>query len=200
MRYDKTHKEKTRIKILDAALQEFRFHGYHGIGVDGIAKAAGVTSGAFYSHFKSKSDLFRSVIIIGISQLREHIDNIDSDNNNSLYEFINWYFSTSSKRQNNTSPTKPMEGGCALPSLSTEIVRADKKTQLAFQKELNQILKILAPMLDQNPTRGRQKTWTILSLMVGGISLSRSVQSPSIAKQISEDVLSSIQILMAEEK
>ncbi|MEG2301217.1 MAG: TetR/AcrR family transcriptional regulator, partial [Acinetobacter sp.] len=31
-------------------------------GVDGFMKAAGVTSGAFYSHFSSKNDLFKALI------------------------------------------------------------------------------------------------------------------------------------------
>ena len=43
-------KQETRKRIINAASRGFRSNGYAGIGVDGIAKEAGVTSGAFYAH------------------------------------------------------------------------------------------------------------------------------------------------------
>jgi len=58
MRYKADQKEETRRKMLEAAGRGFRSHGYSGIGVDGLAKAADVTSGAFYSHFGSSTYIF----------------------------------------------------------------------------------------------------------------------------------------------
>jgi len=46
-----------RSHLLDAALRVIREKGYHGITVDEICAAAGVTKGAFFHHFKSKEDL-----------------------------------------------------------------------------------------------------------------------------------------------
>jgi TetR/AcrR family transcriptional repressor of nem operon len=43
--------------LLDAALRVIREKGYHGVTVDEICAAAGVTKGAFFHHFKSKEDL-----------------------------------------------------------------------------------------------------------------------------------------------
>ncbi|MFT7414539.1 MAG: TetR/AcrR family transcriptional repressor of nem operon, partial [Methylophagaceae bacterium] len=40
-------KNETRKRIIKAASKGFRSNGYAGIGVDSIAKEAGVTSGAF---------------------------------------------------------------------------------------------------------------------------------------------------------
>ena len=48
MRYGPGLKQEARTKILDAAGRGFRRLGFGGIGVDGLAKEAGVTSGAFY--------------------------------------------------------------------------------------------------------------------------------------------------------
>ena len=56
MRYAAGHKEGARTRILDAAGRGFRRLGFGGIGVDGLAKEAGVTSGAFYGHFPSKAE------------------------------------------------------------------------------------------------------------------------------------------------
>lgn len=49
--------EKTRASIVKAGLKLFGANGYHGTSVGDIARAAGITKGAFYHHFQSKEDL-----------------------------------------------------------------------------------------------------------------------------------------------
>jgi TetR/AcrR family transcriptional repressor of nem operon len=46
-----------RTRLLDAAMQVIRAHGYAATTVDEICRAAGLTKGAFFHHFKSKDDL-----------------------------------------------------------------------------------------------------------------------------------------------
>ena len=49
--------EKTRAAIVKAGLKLFGSRGYHGTSVGDVAKAAGITKGAFYHHFQSKEEL-----------------------------------------------------------------------------------------------------------------------------------------------
>jgi len=51
-----------RENILAAAVNLFGRRGYNGTTIDEITKAAGITKGAIYWHFKSKSHLLRAVI------------------------------------------------------------------------------------------------------------------------------------------
>ena len=44
-------------KLLDAAVAAVRHNGYAGTSVDDICRAAGVSKGAFFHHFRSKEDL-----------------------------------------------------------------------------------------------------------------------------------------------
>lgn len=44
--------------IRDGAFRLFGRHGYDGVSIDQIAKAAGLSKGALYWHFKGKEDLF----------------------------------------------------------------------------------------------------------------------------------------------
>jgi TetR/AcrR family transcriptional regulator, transcriptional repressor for nem operon len=46
-----------RTRLLDAALHVIRAQGYAATSVDDICRAAGLTKGAFFHHFKSKEDL-----------------------------------------------------------------------------------------------------------------------------------------------
>lgn len=43
--------------LLRAAIECFATHGYHGASIDRIARAAGVTKGAVYYHFRDKEEL-----------------------------------------------------------------------------------------------------------------------------------------------
>lgn len=54
--------DRTRARILDAALAEFREHGYERAGLRRIAAAARVTTGAVYNHFGSKEGLFDALV------------------------------------------------------------------------------------------------------------------------------------------
>ena len=48
---------KSKAKLLDAAIQLIRRQGYSATTVDEICAAAGVTKGSFFHHFKTKDDL-----------------------------------------------------------------------------------------------------------------------------------------------
>jgi TetR/AcrR family transcriptional repressor of nem operon len=47
----------TKTKLLDAGLAVIRSQGYAATSVDDLCRAAGVTKGAFFHHFKSKEDM-----------------------------------------------------------------------------------------------------------------------------------------------
>lgn len=51
-------REQTRREILDAAGRAFAQRGFHGASVEAVAAEAGLTTGAVYSNFKGKEDLF----------------------------------------------------------------------------------------------------------------------------------------------
>ncbi len=50
----RTRSETTRERLRDAALDLFEEHGYHGVTVEQIAAAAGVSHMTFFRHFGSK--------------------------------------------------------------------------------------------------------------------------------------------------
>lgn len=52
----------TRTRLLDVAFAEIYEHGYQGLRVDTLLAKAGLTKGAFYHHFPSKSALGLAVV------------------------------------------------------------------------------------------------------------------------------------------
>ncbi|MEI8255612.1 MAG: TetR family transcriptional regulator [Deltaproteobacteria bacterium] len=55
----------TRQALLDAGLELFAMHGFHGTSLRQIAQAVGVRESALYNHFDSKEALFHAIVADG---------------------------------------------------------------------------------------------------------------------------------------
>jgi AcrR family transcriptional regulator len=69
--------ERNRRRILDAARDVFAQNGL-GVGVDAVARAAGVGVGTLYRRFPTKQDLLAAVIEDGICHLADRVEQIES--------------------------------------------------------------------------------------------------------------------------
>ena len=69
MRKTKAATDETRQAIVAAALHVFSQRGYTATRLDDIGQAAGVTRGAVYWHFKSKAELYTTIISEAYAQL-----------------------------------------------------------------------------------------------------------------------------------
>ena len=61
-------KEQHRLEILQAAEQIFAHHGYHTTTMEQVAESCGWSKGTLYLYFKSKEDLFFSILIEKMEQ------------------------------------------------------------------------------------------------------------------------------------
>jgi TetR/AcrR family acrAB operon transcriptional repressor len=61
-RRTKADAQQTRERILDMAEQEFHRRGVSHTSLEHVARAAGVTRGAIYWHFRDKTDLFNAML------------------------------------------------------------------------------------------------------------------------------------------
>jgi AcrR family transcriptional regulator len=63
----------TRGRILESALGLFAEWGYHGTSIRSIGAAAGINSATLYSHFPSKEDVLRELVLIGHTALYDRL-------------------------------------------------------------------------------------------------------------------------------
>ncbi len=117
-------KEETRARILAGAGRAFRSQGYGAAGVDGLARAAGVTSGAFYAHFSSKADAFQEAVVAGMRELGSGIRAVQAEAGLKwVGRFVEFYLSE--KRTCDPSES------CALQSLTGRSrARATRRARL----------------------------------------------------------------------
>ena len=107
--------------------------GFSGIGVDGLAAAAGVTSGAFYSSFASKEALLEEMI--GRYLGSPFVDGEPGDtrqNQRRLKAFLLDYLSEGHGRD--------AENGCVMPALSADVGRAGDRVRNTYQKRMRLLI------------------------------------------------------------
>lgn len=173
MRYKADHKAESRAKLLDAAGRAFRRQGFGGIGVDGLAKEAGMTSGAFYTHFKSKDLAFEEVVDQGLDALHDAILAARADYGALwLDRFIDQYLGERLRG--------PMDQSCPLQSLSADVMRAPESTRTGYEEALLRITRVLADGLDPSlsETQRLGRASTLLALLSGGATMARAMASP----------------------
>ncbi|HFB55548.1 MAG TPA: TetR/AcrR family transcriptional regulator [Hellea balneolensis] len=171
-------KALTKKNILLAAERGFRTGGYGGIGVDGISKDAGVTSGAFYAHYGSKANAFEQALIYGLQCVHAKILSLKHQyGTDSVEHFIDYYF----EDQLHT----PLSQACALPSLSADVARASANTRKAYEHELAKIANALAASFQGFDEASKHaKAWALLSILIGGSTMVRAVKNEKLAHTI----------------
>jgi TetR/AcrR family transcriptional regulator, transcriptional repressor for nem operon len=183
MRYQPGHRQQSRQRILEAVGRGFRIAGYNGVGVDGLAKAAGMTSGAFYGHFASKVEAFRAAVVAGLRQLVAGVENYRRQNGS------NWVAAFADFYLNQKVKCTPSES-CALPSLSPEVARSDETTRQVYQDELLKLVDEIAigwPATSSKKER-RAAAWALLAQLAGGVMMARAVADDKLATEIAAAV------------
>ena len=181
-------KEESRSKILRAAGRGFRRAGFGGAGVDSLAKEAGVTSGAFYAHFKSKAAAFKEAITAGLKDLKDGVEQSrDRFGDRWRAEFIDFYLGD--------RRTCELSDSCALQSLSSEVARANDDAKIAYETELRSIIDTVADGLNGKAKARREEATALLALLVGGVTLARAVHDEGFSKEIAQAVCKAAQRL-----
>ncbi len=187
-RYKVDQKEQTRDRIIAAAGRCFRKGGYTGIGVDGLAKEAGVTSGAFYGHFDSKRAAFSAAIASGLSEVSAAITGLQQQYGNKWWQaFATFYM--------NQKRTCDLAESCALQSLTPEIGRSDDELRTQFQTELLKIANLASGVKEPSGSKEQSamdKTWVSLAMLTGGVTLARAVEDEKLAKEIAEAIQTAV--------
>ncbi|MDI3564991.1 TetR family transcriptional regulator [Bradyrhizobium sp. Arg816] len=180
-RYDKGHRDTTRRHILDVASSQFRESGIAAVGLAGIMAEAGLTNGAFYTHFASKEDLVRAVLLDALERREQrHKDNLE--NGVALETVIRDYLSP---RHRDRAAT-----GCPTAALVSEIARHPKATRAAFTGKMSDILALMAAQMPEGtPAERRRRAIAAYATMVGALQLSRAVSDTQLSEEILENAV-----------
>lgn len=186
MRVSRAEAEQNRQRIIEISAKLFRERGFEGIGVADLMKAAGLTHGGFYGHFKSKEDLMAQACAYAIRGTLERLQNVaERGGKDALVAVASTYLSPGHR-------DKPGEG-CAIAALGAEAARHDSELQGAFTEGVFSAVEALTELLPGKTKKAkRERAITIFASMVGAIVLARAVDDAKLSDEVLKSVLASI--------
>jgi TetR/AcrR family transcriptional repressor of nem operon len=173
VRYRPDQKTRARDALLSAGAREMKTRGFNGVGVDGLAGAAGMTSGAFYSNFTNKEALLEAIIDAGLGEpfVTDTTSTTRAQGRARLISFVNDYLSA----DHSIDPAE----GCVMPTLSADVSRAEPPVKDAYQRKMTALVDRIAELLDGDEADRQRRAWSIVALMVGSILISRGIPEQS---------------------
>jgi TetR/AcrR family transcriptional regulator, transcriptional repressor for nem operon len=168
MRYHPDQKAKAREALVRSATKALRKSGFNGIGVDGLAASAGVTSGAFYSNFANKEALLREVIETNLGQPFIDPDaGTPAERRERLKAYLKRYISA----RHRADPAN----GCVMPTLSEDVARSGDGVRETYQYRMLDLVAKIARAIGREVGDADRRAWTVVALMVGAISVARAL-------------------------
>lgn len=164
-----------REKLIEGMGRGFRTGGFGGIGVDALAKEAGLTSGAFYAQFGSKAEAFTVAVTDGLAFLRRAIEATQAEHGpNWLRAFVDLYLGPRME--------VALCEACALPTFSSDVARSGPETRAAYTKELAAIAELIAGKLTGREREAR--AWRLLAILSGAAGMARAVDDKEMVQAI----------------
>jgi len=177
MRYAAGHKQHTSEKILRAAGRLFRKQGYAATGVDAIMASANLTSGGFYSHFRSKEDLLAETLDAVFREAGQDRPKPLNELKGRawLRAFVSFYLSSDHR----DAPDR----GCPMAALAVEVARIGGKPRAVFEQHLRKVIDTVAQQFDaESPERAR--AIAVMALCLGGLTMARAAGPGNLSEEI----------------
>ncbi|MEJ0094004.1 MAG: TetR/AcrR family transcriptional regulator [Methylocella sp.] len=164
MKVSKARASVNRDAIVQAASAQIRGRGFDQLSVAEVARAAGLTHGALYSHFPSKDAL-------AVEATKRAFDDCLRDFTGlTASEFLQQYLST----EHRDDP----EEGCPTAALASEIPRLPTKSQATFRNGIEDFVALAGESLEAvGAEHGHDRAILMFAAMVGGVALSRAVRN-----------------------
>jgi TetR/AcrR family transcriptional regulator, transcriptional repressor for nem operon len=187
MKVSRIQEAENHERILEVATRLFRERGIDGIGVAELMKAAGLTHGGFYGHFKSKEDLVAQACARAVLRMRQNWTNVIDQATGDPVEALAATYLTPKHRD-------ATGRGCPMAAIGSEIARQGPEVRRAFTDELRPFLDYLSRMVHGNSNSlRRQKALATYAGLVGALIVSRAVDDPVLSNEILSAVASTMQ-------
>jgi TetR/AcrR family transcriptional repressor of nem operon len=171
MRYPEGHNDEVRARIVEVAARALRKEGLDAVSIPKLMKAAGLTHGAFYVHFKDRDEL----VAAAVEQCRAESAFAGDV---TLQQAADKYLSK--------GHVDHPEMGCVIAALGVEGSRQKGKVRRAFAEAARGLLSRLQKKLHPDGAPGALDDDTLLkaSQMVGAVVLARLMQDDALAVRL----------------
>ncbi|HEY6330065.1 MAG TPA: TetR/AcrR family transcriptional regulator [Blastocatellia bacterium] len=180
MPYPAGHRDRIRGRIIDSARQLFNRGGFESVTVDSIMSHAGLTHGAFYNYFESKSDLYAEVLGCFFTdptwKNRWEGVEIDPESPDLAPQIIRAYLS----RQHYEN----VENSCPMVALPSDVARSDARVKAAFENVFRAMVSLLSREVHSSDQPVEDRAMAIAALCIGGMVVARSLNDTRLADRL----------------
>ena len=178
MRVSRVQAEENRQAVINTASRLFRQHGFDGIGLKDVMEAAGLTQGGFYKQFASKEDLAIQASARALETASQRWSRAAAKSpKDPLGAVIAFYLSEGHRAEKSD--------GCPIVALSSDVARQGPEVKAPFEAGIKAHLELLGRIVAETGAKdSKAKALTILSMMVGALTLSRAVNDTGLAQAL----------------
>ncbi|MDA9433756.1 TetR/AcrR family transcriptional regulator [Bradyrhizobium sp. CCBAU 51627] len=165
MKVSKAQAAENRASIVEVASRRMRKGGFGAMTVGEVAKAAGLTHGALYSHFPSKEALSSEALAESFRQCHSDFSKL------SLDDLLSQYLSM----QHRDYP----ESGCPMAALVSQISQQDETIQEEFANGFDGFVVLIRNGLKatgRSNSDTRDLSLFAAAAMVGALAISRALR------------------------
>jgi len=191
MKKSKADTIETRKRIVAVASSMIPKLGLAGTGVEDIMKAAGMTLGGFYRHFESKEQLVAEASAAAFAEFRSNSALVaeGKDPRAALDTIVGHYL--------NQFATNEIVGLCPLATLASELRHASETVKSVADDGYTRMVDMFAAHLEAiGIAEHVQVAESIVTTIVGAVSLSQLATQPSVSKAILENARHTVNVLV----
>jgi len=174
-----SRKRATHDRIVASAGRIVRRKGLVAASVSRVMRGAGLTVGGFYAHFRSKRAMDAEVVRAALDGwLERWLSGLDDRQGLAFVEAaVSRYLSLKHRDD--------FEKSCSLPSIVSEVARADDATRAVTAAAIDARVQALARQTPAaNGCSPRERALATLSLCVGGLVLARAARGHEISDEL----------------
>ena len=178
MRVSRAEAAENRERVIEVASKLFRQHGFDGIGVADLMKAAGLTHGGFYGNFASKENLIELACAHGLEMSLRALQQATEESGEKALAAITSTYLSSAHRDGAAE-------GCVLAALGAEAARQGSPVRAAFTRSIRSVVDALTKLMPGKLKRAkRQQAIATYASLVGALVLARSVDDAELSNEI----------------
>ncbi|WP_347883789.1 TetR family transcriptional regulator [Pseudomonas aestiva] len=166
-------REQTRQRILDSAARLFALRGFDAVGLDDLMADAGLTRGAFYHHFRTKTEVYDQAIAHAARVGRARLDGLGSEG---LGQLVEHYLSREHAEGDSLR--------CPLAFLAADVTHREAAIRGSYTRFFARFVSRLERDLPGPPAQRRARALQLATTLIGGVALARALDDEALAEEL----------------
>lgn len=178
------HKQQTRHKILESAAFLFTQKGFEQVSIDQVMTNAGLTRGAFYAHFDSKSELYQAAIKAAAQQSELVRPKPQEISDKDWVERLLKTYLSPEHVQHQSIP-------CPLAFLTTDVVNREEIVRDTYTQVFKNMQVLLHNYLKTYSNCTQDQVMALVAMAIGGVAVGRALNDEKEVARLLEACLAS---------